>query len=116
MTGSNRESVMDMPLLLGGLPMNELTAALRRCSSSISLFFLRRRLKKRKAPRDDSTITPTTTPAAIPAVLGPLESSSAAGLLVATGSLGVFGSTGGCVGLAVGVSEALAFGSLLTAN
>lgn len=81
-TGSIRESVVDVPpLLLGGLPIKALTAALRRCSSSISIFRLRRMYKKMAPIAAAITTTPTTTPAAMPATLVPLEPSSS-GLLV----------------------------------
>jgi hypothetical protein len=71
-TGSIRESVVDVPpLLLGGFPIKALTAALRRCSSSISWLRLRRMYKKPPPIADAMTTTPTTTPAAMPATLGP---------------------------------------------
>lgn len=64
------------PLLLGGFEplMKALTVALRRCSSSISRFLLRRSKKKTPPIMAATTMTETTTPAAIPAVLGPLFS------------------------------------------
>ncbi|KAI6768857.1 hypothetical protein HG531_011046 [Fusarium graminearum] len=93
MTGSRRESVMEMlPLLPGGLEplMKAFTAAFRRCSSSISAF-RRRRTKNMAPPPIPATITtPTTTPAAIAATLGPsFLGSEAASELVAVSSVWV---------------------------
>lgn len=69
MTGSIRESAMDIPpLLRGGFPplMKALTAAFRRCSSSNSAFLFFRRKKKAPAAIAPATTTPATTPVAIP--------------------------------------------------
>lgn len=66
------------PLLLGGFEpaMNEFTAALRRCSSSIDWFLLRRMNQKPKPRRARITATPTDTPTAMATTLGPPSSSS----------------------------------------
>lgn len=60
-----------LPLVEGGLEplMKALTAAFRRCSSSISAFRLRLMVKKTAPRRPPRTTTPTTVPAAIPATL-----------------------------------------------
>jgi hypothetical protein len=71
-TGSSLASVMDKPPLLpGGLDplMKALTAAFRRCSSSISWLRRRRRTKSTAPMIPDKATTPTTTPAATAAVL-----------------------------------------------
>ena len=73
-TGSSRASDTLYPPLLPGLPGKNVLfmAALRRCSSSSSLFRLRR-MKNQMPPMMPATATtPTTTPAAIPAVLAEL--------------------------------------------
>src|SRR5689334_986692 len=62
---------MDPALLPGDLPTKALTAALRRCSSSISLFLLRRIYRKPPPIAQATTTTPTTTPATMPATLVP---------------------------------------------
>lgn len=73
--GSNRVSLNDEapPLLLGGFPppaMKLLTAALRLYSSSTSRLFLLR-MNKNAPPAIAAIATiPTTTPAAMPALLG----------------------------------------------
>ena len=72
---------MDIPPLLeGGFPplIKAFTAALRRCSSSISVF-RRRRRKKKAAPAAAATARmPQTTPTAIPTVLDLLPPDSGA--------------------------------------
>lgn len=70
-TGSRRASEPEYPPLLpGGLPgKNVLMAAFRRCFSSSSLFRLRRMKKKMPPMMPATATTPTTTPAAMPAVL-----------------------------------------------
>lgn len=91
-TGSRRESDIERPPLLeGGFPplIKAFTAALRRCSSSISLF-LRRRMKKKTAPPTAATAKiPHTTPTAMPTVLVPLDSSSGVAVGLSAPAVGV---------------------------
>lgn len=74
-TGSSRVSVNEdaPPLLPGAFPplMNWLTAACLLYSSSISCFFLLRRNIHRPPAMAATAINPTTTPTAMPTVLGP---------------------------------------------
>jgi hypothetical protein len=83
MEGSRRESVADIPPELPGAfpPMKLLIAAclLTSCSSSC----LRFRLTNKNAPTPIAiaAITPTTTPAAMPALFGPALSEVAAVVL-----------------------------------
>jgi hypothetical protein len=67
---------MDIPPLLdGGFPpeIKALTAALRRCSSSISRLRLRRVIKMRAPAMAATPRTPTTLPTAIPTVFDELS-------------------------------------------